>query len=232
MAASPTQRDGAAKSAQLVAAATDLFARSGLQVTQAQIAEAAGVGVASVYRRFPTKDELILAVYGARLHQAVDLAASASEVADPWEGLEMFLRQSSFELANDLGFRDLILGGYAAAKTWSRRETTADLSEALRLSDARVAEHLSEVIRRAQKMGQLRLDFDVTDVQLVSVAVQSSAVFGGAENPDLYLRTLGLLLDGLRPSRAAASPLPVAPLDREQLERITARVDRPEPPPS
>ena len=195
----PTRRGiAAAKSDRVIAAAGALFAQSGLQITQAQIADAAGVGVASVYRRFRTKDELILRVYESRLQEAVDLATAAAGASDPWDGLELFLRRSAHELARDLGFRDLILGGYGEARTWSRQETDADLSEALRRSDALVVERLGHVILRAQENGDLRPDFAVTDLQLISAAVQSSVVFGGEANPDLHLRTLGFLLDGIR----------------------------------
>lgn len=223
MTAPSSRPDVEARRCHLVDAAGVLFARSGLQVTQAQIAEAAGIGVASLYRLFTTKDELILRVYESRLREAVEIATAACAVADPWDGLVMFLRRSADELARDLGFRELILGGHGSIRTWSRRETEADLGAALRASDDLVAERLGDVIRRAQHNGDLRLDFAVTDVQLIAAAVQSSAAFGGEENPALYQRTLGFLLDGLRPPRPGSAELAAGPLDRDQLDRITAR---------
>jgi AcrR family transcriptional regulator len=68
--------------------AASVFAERGLGVTLADIARAARVGVGTLYRRFPDKDELILAVYQEKMQGAMRKAKRAGADADPWQGLQ------------------------------------------------------------------------------------------------------------------------------------------------
>jgi AcrR family transcriptional regulator len=96
-----------------------VFAERGLDVTLADIAAAAGVGVGTLYRRFPDKDELILAVYQERMRGAIRKAEQASAAADPWQGFRGLIEAGAADFS-DQGFRELVLGGLTGSLGWAR----------------------------------------------------------------------------------------------------------------
>src|SRR6201995_1103618 len=83
-----TQLDPAAKRERLLAAATDVFARDGLDAPMSVVADAAGAGVASVYRLFESKRELLAALVVRRMEALT--SATEEAIAQPggrWEAL-------------------------------------------------------------------------------------------------------------------------------------------------
>ena len=72
-----------------------MFAERGLDVSLDDIAAAAGVGVGTVYRRFPDKDALIEALFEEKIRGIEELAREALEVEDPWEAFSGFMRGSA-----------------------------------------------------------------------------------------------------------------------------------------
>jgi AcrR family transcriptional regulator len=222
----PLRRDAKANLDRVQIAAAEVFATEGLSATQADIARRAKVGVGTIYRRFPNKDDLIFEIYEPRLREGEELAQRAADHANAWEGLRWFLEQSSYELANDRGFRQFILGGYNEVLGWSRGGPSTAMAELLSRTDERVSATLAGLVQRAKADGDLRKDFEVTDVQVLSAAIQATVSFGGSSHPELYRRVVGVLLDGLRPSRAAPSDLPVRALTEGELSRITERPER------
>src|SRR5215211_2698241 len=76
----------------IIAAAAAVFAERGLDAATAEIAHRAGVGEATLFRRFPTKDDLIDAIIETRMEELVALADSASEAAEPAAALERFMQ--------------------------------------------------------------------------------------------------------------------------------------------
>jgi len=189
-------------SQRILASATALFAERGLGTTLADVAIHAGVGVATVYRRFATKDELIYEVYADRLRAGEDLARRAAAEPDAWRGFVEFFEESIEILANDRGLRDLTIGGYTRSLGWARGTTPDRLARLLSDNGQTMGVHLTEVVRRAKKAGRLRRDFEATDMMVLSIAVQATIAFGGTEHPELYRRSLGFILDGLHPSRS------------------------------
>lgn len=210
----------------LLSAAAAVFCRHGLAATQATVAKEAGVGVATIYRRFPTKDDLIYEVYRPRLEEGRRQALKATQAVCGWDGLIAFIEESASHLVQDRGLRELVLGGYTDSIGWSRNEPSRRLADLLRDTDAYVIEHLSGVIDQAKADGDLRRDFEVTDVQLVAAMVQVAADFGGREVPELHRRGIGLIVDAMRASRAEPTELPVRALTQAELARLTARAPR------
>src|SRR4051794_3166661 len=92
--ARPLRKDAALNRDRLLAAASELFAERGLDVTLNDIAHRAGVGVGTAYRRFANKEEVIEALFEERLQQVADLAHQALDDLDPWHGLVTFLSES------------------------------------------------------------------------------------------------------------------------------------------
>jgi AcrR family transcriptional regulator len=107
-------------SQRILAAAGEVFAERGLEATLADVAARAGIGVASVYRRFANKDELILELFAGRFTQWEQLASEAADAPDPWDGFVRYFESSTEALVRDRGFRELVLGAYTASAGWAR----------------------------------------------------------------------------------------------------------------
>src|SRR5919107_5107373 len=88
----PLRADAERNRARILAAASEVFAERGLDVSLDDIAGAAGVGVGTVYRRFPDKDALIDALFEDKIADVERVAREALDVEDPWEGFESFMR--------------------------------------------------------------------------------------------------------------------------------------------
>ncbi|MEV6609773.1 helix-turn-helix domain-containing protein [Kutzneria sp. NPDC051319] len=207
----------------VLAVAAEVFAAQGLGATLADVAKHADVGVGTVYRRFANKDDLIYDVYADRVHATEDLAERASKATDVWAGFVSFLEQSLMDLANDRGLRELTTGGYTESLGWARGTPPTRLAELLAHNHTTMGVHLTKLVRRAKRAGVLRKDFQATDMMVLSHAAQAAMDFSDAERPQFYRRTLGFILDGLRPSREAPTPLPSPALTDADLLAIRRR---------
>ncbi|MDX6618207.1 MAG: hypothetical protein QOK36_593, partial [Gaiellales bacterium] len=105
----PLRRDAARNRERILAAAGEVFATRGLEVTLDDIAHHAGVGVGTVYRRFPDKEGLIDALFEERIAAIAALAEEAAAHEDPWAGLVFFFERSLTEQAADRGLKQLLL---------------------------------------------------------------------------------------------------------------------------
>src|SRR5204863_1369458 len=92
----------------VIAAAKKLFADQGLDAQMPDIAKAAKVGVGTVYRHFPTKDDLIAALAIERFERLAEKAREGIEADDPWEGLCEFVRFSAELQADDRGLCEVM----------------------------------------------------------------------------------------------------------------------------
>src|SRR5829696_5935449 len=105
----PTLRADARRNhAAVIAAAKKLFANGGLDAQMPDVAKAAKVGVGTVYRHFPTKDDLIAALAGERFVRLAEKADEGLEAEDPWEGLCDFIRFSAQIQADDRGLCEVM----------------------------------------------------------------------------------------------------------------------------
>ncbi|MFI9383153.1 TetR/AcrR family transcriptional regulator [Kutzneria sp. NPDC052558] len=207
----------------VLAAAAEVFAARGLGATLADIAKHAGVGVGTVYRRFANKDDLIYDVYVDRIHAGEKMAEAASKAADVWAGFVQYFEQSTLELANDRGMRELITGGYTESLGWARGTPPTRLAELLEDNHKTMGVHMIKLVRRAKRAGVLRRDFQASDMMVLSLGVQATIAFGGAESPQLYRRALGFILDGLAQDRDKPSALPAPALTDAELLNMRRR---------
>lgn len=190
----------------LVASARELFARSGVDVPVEQITRRAGLGMGTLYRHFPTKEELIDAVLEEAFAELVRSAEEAAANEDGWAGFTGFLEDALTLHAADLGLKDVLV-----AHEHGRRRVAA-----LR---AQMQPLLRATIELAQKQGTLRSDFTPEDLPIVFWTTGRVIESTAAVARDYWRRYLALLLDGLRAE--AANPLPRPPLTRSQLARAT-----------
>lgn len=190
----PLRTDAARNRALLLAAAADEFAERGLDASVADIARRAGVGKGTVFRHFPTKDDLIAAIVLDRISALSALGQQLLGAPDPGGALLEFLTAAAQQRQQrDLSF----LQGAS--------ELSAEVTE--------VRTHLYEIIGalvgRAREHGVIRPDITGADVILLMCAPNYVAGYAPGAPPDLWRRYLAIIFDGLRPE--AAHPLPQPP---------------------
>jgi AcrR family transcriptional regulator len=184
---SPVLRADAARNRErIITAAIEVFAERGLEASTAEIASRAGVGEATLFRRFPTKDDLVTAIVAVMLEEAASIATSCLEEDDPWRGVERFLYEMAERAAQDHGISDA-----------NKEKCMA--SPALARERSQVLDLTSQLVRRAQAAGVLRDDIAGQDLMFLMGAAASigEVPFQGLR-ADLWKRYLGVILDGLR----------------------------------
>jgi AcrR family transcriptional regulator len=191
--------------ARLVAAARVLLARDGVEFSVREVAREAGVGVATLYRHFPTRDDLVDAVLEDAFEAVVAAGERALAADDAWLGFTGFVEDTLVLHASNRGLKDVVETGQHG------RERAASMRR-------RIRPLVAELVRRAQEQGTLRADFTAQDVTLLFWGCDRAIELPAQVAPDIWRRQLGFLLDGLR--AAAATPLPHPPLTDEQLERV------------
>lgn len=209
----PLRRDAERNKARIVAAASRLYAERGMDVSMDDIAEAAGVGVGTVYRRFPDRSLLVNAIFDQRIDEVIELAEQAAGVADPWSGIVVFMERSTEMEVRNRGLAELIRGvpGHPVAVARARQ---------------RIGPVLSGLMTRAREAGLVRTDADATDLAMIKVMVLDLAFKTRDFAPELWRRYLALALDSLKPG-PHARPLPAPPLDASRLTAVFERVPRP-----
>lgn len=167
-------------------AATELVRREGERVPIAQIAEHAGVGVGTVYRHFPTREDLL----GALVHRSFGLAvANARAAADhPGSALDG-VRHFFVATLRDRERFVLPLHGGPPVFTPATRERQADVRTALRA-----------LIERGQAAGELRGDLTPEDL-IVATSLLSRPLPGTGDWERLAHRQIDLMLNGLGSAR-------------------------------
>src|ERR1700716_400947 len=111
----PLRRDAERNRQRILEAASVVFAERGLRGSHDDIARAAGVGVGTVYRRFPDKEQLIDALFEARVEEIADGARAAVENPDPGDALVDFLMRTQELQSKDRGLKEIVLGGARGA---------------------------------------------------------------------------------------------------------------------
>lgn len=202
----PLRRDAQANRERIVAAARSAFAADGVDVPVEEIARRAGVGMGTLYRHFPAKEDLIDAVLEDAFAAFVNAAEQALGEDDAWAGFRGFFERVFALHVENRALKDMIATrahGLGRAETMRRR----------------LRPLLRRLVERAHDQGALRTDFTPEDMPLVFWTCGRVIEATAEVAPDLWRRYLGLLLDGLR--ARAASPLPHPPLTRAQLSRAT-----------
>ena len=205
----PLRSDAERNRLRILRAAEEVFAERGLDVSLDDIAAAAGVGVGTVYRRFPDKDDLIDALFEDKIGQVEQVARDALALEDPWDGFEAFMRGGCRLQAR--GPRPE--GGDARARPRARARGP------WRASASRRSPCRSCSARRTQaSCGPTSATFDMpTDALRGRLRRRAHA----RAAPDYWERLLTVLLDGLK-ADAAVTPMPVEPL---RAGRVRGRYD-------
>ena len=183
----PLRRDAERNRERIITAARAVFATRGLAATLDDVAHHAGVGIGTVYRRFPTKEALVSAALDERLDELAAAVEAALQAPTGWDGFTGLLRQVAEMHAADRGLRDLALGGGYGVGHHERIGT-------------RMVPLITRLIERAREEGTLREDVTAEDVPLILMMISEVALHSHRVRPDAYARYLQLLIDGLRRS--------------------------------
>ena len=182
--ATRTRADAVRNRARVVAAAAEVFAAKGEDAVVPDIAARAGVGKATVYRCFPTKEHLIAAVATERARWFEREALAAAAEADPWAAFRAFLARVAEAYWRDRGMAFSMSQGL---ETPERLEARAAVMDALR-----------ELMDRAIEQGTMRADAEPADLKVLLGGVASSLTAAQERDPAVWRRYAELVADAFR----------------------------------
>ena len=197
----PMRKDARQNRQRLLDAAAAVFAERGLEAGVEEIARVAGVGIGTLYRRFPTKDALICALVHDVMSTMLGLARDSADCPDG-TGLENFLEAASAYQAAHLGI---------LPRLWNVGAEHGAVAEIRRLVDAMLAD--------AKQHGRVRADLTSTDLALLLWSIRGVIETTRTSAPGAWRRHLDILVAGLRP---AAEPLAHQPLSQREVDQVIA----------
>jgi AcrR family transcriptional regulator len=183
--------DAARNRQAIIDAARELYGERGLGAPLDEIARLAGVGNATLYRHFPSRCALAVAVFAGTLRRVIDVGAQALDDPDPWHGFAAHVRFLCQLQAANRGLADL----------FTTEVTGAPELDQLR---ARAHEDFVRIADRARASGALRADFVPEDLMLLLMANAGLVKLTADAAPQACNRLIDVALDGLR--SAAATP--------------------------
>ncbi|MGH8883083.1 MAG: TetR/AcrR family transcriptional regulator, partial [Stackebrandtia sp.] len=139
----------------------------------------------TLYRHFPNKQALLIAMVRERFQGMADLARAAERISDPREAFEAILRTYLEAADGDAAFQLALMGSEDLKWDGVQREK------------AEFAEIVGRIIDRAVTGGRVRADFTVSDFRVVAGGVMSTMYFRSGGDVD-WRRHLTLVLDGIR----------------------------------
>ena len=198
------RKDAERNRRRIIEAARDLVERRVQPPRCTEVAHHAGLGVGTVYRRFPTKEALFEAIFEDGVDQLVALADTALESEDSWEGLSWWMWQMCQMTATDRGLREI---AFSRAHCGGRVDA----------GRTRLHPRVAQLVDRAKRDGYLRPEVSATDMPLCGLMAGAVSEYAGEVSSDLWRRYVAVLLQGLR-CQPGQAPLPVAPLSEDQME--------------
>ncbi|WP_030175978.1 MULTISPECIES: TetR/AcrR family transcriptional regulator [Actinomycetes] len=198
------RRDAAENRQRLLDAAAAVFSERGLEAGVDEIARVAGVGMGTLYRRFPTKDALISEIVRQLLIDLLAIAKSAL-AAPHGEGLEQLLYGTGAVQASNRG---------CLARLWNDDETII-LKQQFRRD-------LVELLRLAKLHGRIREDATLTDLDLMFWAMRGAVETTRGVTDSAWRRILAIMLAGLRPG---ADHLDEPSMTDEEYTHLTAHLN-------
>jgi AcrR family transcriptional regulator len=178
------RRDAVRNRSLLVEAAARAFREQGLGASVNAIARDAGVNVATLYRHFPTKEDLLQALADARFEGLAEAGREALEVDDPWEGFVQFMTYGARVMVEDRALSE------AMDQRPELCGAAADKVDMLTITGA--------VVGRAQASGQLRADIVAEDVPSLIMGLGRSARANDDRPNMAWDKHLSIILAGLK----------------------------------
>ena len=194
----PLRRDAQRNQERILAAARKLFAERGIDATLDDVAARAGVGVGTVYRRYPNKDALLDELFEERIAELAALAEASLSDADAWTALVRFLERVEELFAADRALEHLVL------------HTDRGQQHVMRARE-RLLAPVGALVERAKAEGRLRADFEAADIRIIHTMLAAVVHETHAVSPDLWRRYFVMIVDGLASNRSSPTLTRVAP---------------------
>lgn len=189
-------------------AATQVFAAKGPTATLSDVAQAAGVGIGTIYRKFPDKSALLDALFDDKIGAVMRIVTDAAELTHPGEAFRAYLNGIIEVHARDRSLATVLFGPDRYDRfpphLSQQLASTAD-----RLIDAAIA------------AGELRVGFTRQDTIALAVMVSTIALASHDGFPDLWRRYAAIVVDGTRPVAPLADLAPGPPEFRVMAESLS-----------
>ncbi|HZL64037.1 MAG TPA: helix-turn-helix domain-containing protein [Thermoleophilia bacterium] len=197
--------DAARNRLRVVEAAREVFARDGLDAPMNEVARRAGVGIATLYRRFPTREDLIASVFAEKMNAYASAIEDALADPDPWHGFCAYVERVCAMQANDRGFTEVLTLTFPTAEAFEakRHESYAGFSE---------------LVARAKAAGRLRPDFSAEDLPLLLMANAGVVVATGDAAPGAWRRVVAYMTQAF--AAGHTEPLPPPPDERAMYQAM------------
>jgi AcrR family transcriptional regulator len=197
----PLRADARRNREAVLAAARERFGECGLDCQMDDIARTAGVGVGTVYRHFPTKEDLIAALVADRFERLAERAEQALRQRDPWQAFCDLIRHSAAITVRDRALSQFISWHPELGQHEAVRSGLADLT--------------AQLMANAQRAGGMREDAVVEDVPTLVCALGAVTAGASGNMPELnWERYVEIMLDGLRAPGVNKLPPPRAHIPR------------------
>ena len=181
--------DAQANRGRILDVAEEVFGAGGESASTEEVARLAGVGIATVFRHFPTKAALLLAVLVRRFDRLREQAETLLDTADPGAAFFDFFRHLVADAATKIAIGDALLAAGGDGD-----------GEAARAS-AGLRRAVGALLERAQQAGEVRDDVELPEVYALLVATARTAAHPDLE-AEVSARVLAVVIDGLAPRRA------------------------------
>ncbi len=188
-------------------AAREVFAERGTDAPMSEVARRAGVGIATLSRRFPTREALVAATFEDRLVSYASLVEDSSQDLDPWRGFCSLVERVCGMQSGDLGFTEVLTRSFPRAR-------------GLEAGRLRAFAQFEDLVSRAQAAGDLREDFVPEDLPLVLMAHAGVVTATTDTAPDAGPRLVSYLLQSFAAPARGELPRPPTP---RQISRALAR---------
>jgi AcrR family transcriptional regulator len=196
--------DARANRAGILDAARAVFGEEGLSAPMREVARQAGVGPATLYRHFPTKQALIAETFAEQRRACHAAVRDALEDSDPWHGFQSLIERICELHAHSRGFADAFMTAFPEAVDFA-----ADREQTLRA--------VGELARRAQATGRLRPGFVVDDLILMLMAHRGLQDTPRAARVAASRRFAAYVIEAFRAAPETGAPAPLPPAPRLQL---------------
>jgi AcrR family transcriptional regulator len=201
----PLRADAERNRCRIVDAARRVFAARGLGAPMNEVARQAGVGIATLYRRFPRREDLIAEVFVEKMAAYAEAIEVALSDADPWRGFCAYVERVCEMQADDHGFTDVLTLTFPTAEAFEAKR-----NEAYR--------RFAQLIARAKRTGRLRHDFSAEDLVLLLMANAGVIAATRDAAPDAWRRLVAYMIQAFAADNSG--PLPPPPTGAALLQAM------------
>lgn len=172
--------------ARVLASAEEVFSEQGVGASTEQVARRAGVGVGTVFRHFPTKEELLAAVLAERMRRLAEEADRAAESENPGAAFFALMTRMADVTSSKIDYTDAL------------EAAGHDVNSVLEPARRALPMAIGRVLTRAQAAGAVRADLTPEELLVLMVGLAHSVRQAGADRPAAGRRAVEIVFDALR----------------------------------